>query len=482
MFAQFGRLLVWVLTAVAVALAGQGLAQSALPPPMDADEIMVQTQTCAFIFKTSPALDVAKTRADWAKLTWDGPCRYGLAHGKGMFGEPQTLASLRGMNVSVESEAYYGRLLPGSVTRQADGRIERMVTANGASASMRSLGATYAPVWGPSADPGAGSQLTIYENNDFTAVATWSQTCQWYDQNKMTPEERLANKGCRSETQHRIYMIWVFTKNDTKGRHFYCPDVRSPVGCEGVWQGQVSSLIPRAQTIEAQSRMQAGEIRARVDGLMRDYESRLAAAESARRQAEANRIAEQRAAVERADEAFRQGLATKNAGELFALADEQRAAGDNDKARAALRALVSRYPDHPLAVTAAQQMSSMGSAGPQGGSGGAGTASYSTPGLARPNPPSAPPTTAGGSCANAEAEEERLGQQAYQSGQKFPGEVVRPMESLLWAVGGIIKMYESCPSHPNAAAKLQTYRKLYNDTMTTCGQMSSVGRCTARLH
>lgn len=92
---------------------------------------------------------------------------------------------------------------------------------------------------------------------------------------------------------------------------------------------------------------------------------RIAAEQQAK--AERDRIAaEQAAAAARAeraaeeDAAFEASLTRLGAGELFAKADELRTAGDADKARRALRALISRFPESPLAATAAQMLAGIG--------------------------------------------------------------------------------------------------------------------------
>jgi hypothetical protein len=72
---------------------------------------------------------------------------------------------------------------------------------------------------------------------------------------------------------------------------------------------------------------------------------------------------------EQAEQQFRASLQTMNPGQLFARADELNAQGDRDRAREAQRALMSRFPDHPLAATAARQMAGdTGSAPSSGGS------------------------------------------------------------------------------------------------------------------
>lgn len=59
---------------------------------------------------------------------------------------------------------------------------------------------------------------------------------------------------------------------------------------------------------------------------------------------------------------LRASISKLNAGQLFAKADELSSQGEQAQAREVLRALVSRFPDHPLAATAAQQMRAMSNA------------------------------------------------------------------------------------------------------------------------
>jgi hypothetical protein len=83
------------------------------------------------------------------------------------------------------------------------------------------------------------------------------------------------------------------------------------------------------------------------------------AAERQRREQEAARLAEeQRRAAEAAREqqAFRASLSSMNPGQLFNRADELQAAGNTSRANEVRRALIERFPNHPLAATAAQQL------------------------------------------------------------------------------------------------------------------------------
>ncbi len=59
------------------------------------------------------------------------------------------------------------------------------------------------------------------------------------------------------------------------------------------------------------------------------------------------------------DPEFIRGLGSQNAGQLFATADEMKGAGRLLQAREAYKALMTRFPNHALVATAAQQMAAL---------------------------------------------------------------------------------------------------------------------------
>lgn len=479
MIARAVRWMVWALLAVVLVQAAPGRTQNIDPPPtLPGEELMLTADGCGYFFRYTPNAGMTREKLleAMAKYRWTGPCRNGLLHGRGKLGPPEYQAD------AAEFDYFYGRVF-GRVTTKSyvgEGRTNLLfMTLDGRSAVIPNTGDPYTAYWG---DVLKSEFYTLLIGPGGAIATTVRNSCI---------VETARFRGCSYENAVTVYGFNVYRSGETPVT-VWCPDPKTPVGCEDLWRQHAGATIAAIQALEAEVARDGSGYRQRLIDLNAARDAQIAVVENERRQAQArsaaerqaaaDRIAaEQRAAAEKETAEFQAALKNRNAGQLFAYADELRAAGDTDKAREVLRTMLSRFPDHPLSVTAAQQLSAMSSA-PSSPGGPSATAAYNAPPSARPNPASAPPTTASGSCANAEAEEERLGQQAYQSGQKFPGEVVRPMESLLWAVGGIVRMYESCPSHPNAAAKLQTYRKLYSDTMTTCSQLSSVGRCTARLH
>lgn len=473
---------VWGLAAAAVVFAAPtARSQADISLPLGPDEVIIPTRNCSLVVNAPPGSDVDALRTTYAKMTWDGPCRYGLAHGIGTFGEPDTLASLRGYGVQIQNEAVFGRLLPGSRTVNANGDVETMASANGRSASLKNLDDSNTPRWGPDNLRG-GSQMVVYANDDYTSVSTWTATCRYYDQDKMSAEEKRANKGCRENATFTIYYIWRSTKSDTTGVHRYCPDPRTTVGCEALWREITAPLVPQVKAIQAEAATNAAAVRSRVAQLMQSYDRRLAEAEAARRQEAMERAAEAQASAEKEEAEFQASLKTKSAGQLFALADELRANGDIDRGRETLRALVSRFPDHPLALNAAEQLSQMGSSSSRPSGSMASLPPVPAPGAGNPPSSTAPARGATAVCANPLAEEERIGGLAQASAQRFPGEVVRPAESLLWAIVEIQKLYRACPSHPSSAAKLRDYAELYTQTMRACAAHSSTTTCQPRLH
>lgn len=176
-----------------------------------------------------------------------------------------------------------------------------------------------------------------------------------------------------------------------------CPRAMTYSGCETSWQQAVNPWLPRMRSIidrtkASSQQMAQSSWRQQVDTLMAGWpearrawvaaeqqaaaerealakaerEARLrleAERKEAERLAAAERAAQQaaaeQAAIEQQATEWRQRLSTASAnpGRLYTLADEMTEAGNLDKAREALRTLISRFPDHALSAAAAQQLS-----------------------------------------------------------------------------------------------------------------------------
>lgn len=179
------------------------------------------------------------------------------------------------------------------------------------------------------------------------------------------------------------------------------------------------------------------------------------AAERQRREQEAARLAEeQRRAAEAAREqqAFRASLGTLNPGQLFNRADELQAAGNVARATEARRALIERFPNHPLAATAAQQIAGVP---PSSGSGTAPSAAAS----ARPS--------GGMSCRDAVSRlQEALNAAGNERRFLDSAQGNQVQEQILWVTNFYTQSVNRLPQCTNDPA----YRKRFDDDLAATRQ------------
>lgn len=197
-------------------------------------------------------------------------------------------------------------------------------------------------------------------------------------------------------------------------------------------------------------------------------ERRAAQAKVEREQAEARRLAlEQKQREQKAKQDEEARIAKMNPGELFALADELNAAGKPEEARKAYRTLLSRYPNHALAATAAQALSS--------GSGGA----------ARPDAGAAPAgrreggTARGGDCERLLAAQE---QEFAALNQRELQGVSANTERVMWMTSQRMQLIDqNCPNNPSYAEMRKQLKAAFDQSQQVCTQVST-GPCTAQPH
>ena len=147
---------------------------------------------------------------------------------------------------------------------------------------------------------------------------------------------------------------------------------RAPGELDGIFSTALLDADAEAMPREAQERQQRDQQQAQA----RASAAAAAEAESRKRRLEAE---------------FAQTLQTGDAGQLFALADQLDSEGQHAHARQAFRALVARFPQHPLAINGASRLTTLaqadtraaassqdGAAGGNVGSGGTGNRSAST--------------------------------------------------------------------------------------------------------
>lgn len=365
------RALAWAAVMSAGCLAASAAAQSAAPAPgLLPGEEVVQVERCGVILKFGEKLSAADknlTKEAMRKWAWAGQCVDGLLNGPAVRTETYgALGARTALQTVWKSTFIYGRDSGKGTSATNNGATWTFYNAPSAgSAGLLNTDETFAPSFASSTTASrvlytstSGESLTVYID---------AGSCS------------LSGGGpgrCRGNNTDTVYsVVTTLGPDSTKWPRKFCPNPRNPAGCEPVWREAVAPIIPKIKAViagqigyEAQLRADAPALFAAWDA---DYQAkqRAAAAVAATQAAEAAARADaaakavavesaRQAAVQaRADAAFQAKLKTANAGELFALADELKQGGQNDQSRQALRSLVSRFPNSPLAPVAAQQMS-----------------------------------------------------------------------------------------------------------------------------
>ena len=154
----------------------------------------------------------------------------------------------------------------------------------------------------------------------------------------------------------KVYYFSQFSGADfLKAIKTFCPQPTVLASCTGIAAQLAEPYVLRTEAFvrENMPRVRETEVAMLATladaGRQRELEARRkanAAEQSAREVAAAN-------------SAFDAKLDKAPVGELFALADEFKSKGDMGRTRAALRKLMSRFPDHKLAATAASMLTEM---------------------------------------------------------------------------------------------------------------------------
>jgi|GEM_PF-5375467 len=327
-------------------------------------------------------------------VAWSGNCLNGRAHGRSKI-----------FDTTPETEFAYGYLVSSPVSREQTGRIyrERYVVPGLGYGQIEQVpaDAPFVPTWSPGNEPGV---IALLMNASISpgerAVHFLTKTCSALDKDNMSDVQKRALSGKRcagKEGDIQIYGIVaqypvvemvvrnskVETTHTTKRQTHFCPDPKSSVGCQKIWNQEIASFLPSyrlLREVATHLEQQTAE-REHIIAAWVDYEKKLeawkqakadmdkatadraraqqaAAAEATRLEAEARKEAEQKELAA--------SLKTLNPGQMLAKADELEQAGRIEDARTVRRELLSRFPDHPLAAIAAQKLSAAPSV--QGGS------------------------------------------------------------------------------------------------------------------
>lgn len=334
--------------------------------PLLGAERAYELRNCHVIAAMWPSQNNQQTLDAMRTQVWDGPCYMGLIHGSGAYvtGDTRTPAV-----------ALYGRSL--SMPPQA-GQLSYTVL-NESRLLSRMLFAFRATLDGPRESGGMLSISTfnaaggLAETRSVTLTGGYCSSGLMgmlgndeasLDRQALAAFRRIC-RGVESRTNAFFYVTRSVSVPGSNGMTesernvTACADPTTPAGCTAAWvaalapwRGDVDAIIAESQRQNAWLRSTLETLYAPVEQQFRAWQDRLDAEYAAEVEAQDAAAAEETAAFERT-------LTSANAGRLYALADEMIERGNVDRARAALRALLTRFPESNLATTAAERLASL---------------------------------------------------------------------------------------------------------------------------
>jgi hypothetical protein len=339
---------------------GGGSAQTQAPvelsqPLVLPGEVFFPLRDGCGVAVTAPVLATEEQMRQWrqgtthyySNFSWRGECRYGVAHGAGqltnyvehkIYSVEQT-EFVRGAKIgpSRETSAFLN-------SRGAANRTIRWLgLVDGEMRSVHISSWTELPTVESLAKP---TDFAILQQSGlYTGVHPENSYYCEFDK-----EIRAIIRNCRGEV-HGIRLI----RGDSRTFH-PCPNPRRATGCERVWNEVSAPYQSTARRIIASIEAALPQFRQERLDRYAAYLPKALEEERSRRVAKAEAAALAAREREREHREFRASLSTLNAGQLFNRADELENNGDKARATEARRALIERFPDSPLAGTAAQQL------------------------------------------------------------------------------------------------------------------------------
>jgi hypothetical protein len=384
---------------------------------------------------------------------WNGTCVAGLLQGV----QTQQWTDKNGRLVSMSADYAFGREI--EMTKVFSGEAFKRIYRYSLSGS--SLGVDTVDTANLSSQDWnvlqSGMTWFIGDGSGTRFVILVSNSC--YMDQKRYP--RCTKENYRPGTDD----VWMVIQSDTSSSSVEaCPDGKVISSCGEILAPILNGLAARLEASKADSAAWKAQVNALYQNYVADYNRAQAAiaAAAAARQRTAEREARQ------AEAEFQSSLKTMGAGQLFAKADELRRAGQTDKSLQMLRALVSRFPNSPLAGTAAQQLSGM-----SGGSGGASSGSapqYNGGGAA-----AAP----GGSChAKVMEDEARVrGYNVHVDAQGRPASSILLYQYVMYVLQQRLNVLDTyCKGQPEYAQRPSAQRT-YDTAATNCAAISSTNTC-----
>lgn len=320
-------------------------------------------------FVPTPGINVSlqDMGKSWSKKSWSGECLSGFAHGRGRVSDEFS---------SSKVEFHLGQQSPWlrqqHITFKSSGESKRSAIWGDGTGNLVVLpepGALDDPpllrVTSPDLGPIEYEFLISFLQQDQSREILLSSSCGSMDSRlgSFPKSEQAKARRCRKGVPFYHLSLGKLFKPDTSR---LCPDTRDARSCLSVYR---ELIAPYRDTLAAMIRdAPAGHERwlAEREPLLlaatraRDEKKAREEQAAAKRRAEAERLrVDEQTRRAQADADYRNALQHGSAASLYALADRLLEANDKARARGALRALMERFPDSPLATTAANRLATL---------------------------------------------------------------------------------------------------------------------------
>lgn len=387
---HFSRLIIAGLSLVGIVAHAQ-----TSDPPLLPGEVYGKTQNgCGIVVKPKDIReadnDLEGAKKAISEMVWTGSCTNGLAEGRGELGKakdvPRKAPPMGGLSRGREGppplmiwEYSSGRILPEKFDYISENGEFKAYNIGDRSIMLLNNSDPYAPRW-----EGTFSSTNMLMSPDGLGIIPVTGSC-FMDQKRFP--------GCDTSSDFQVYGIRTFSKINYEGMISWCPNPRTKVGCQALYQEKAGPIIARIKAfiVEVENKIAEDKLKYAELGLPMEQRSaakKLAVAAEAKRaaalaaialvkdkeialteqqerdEADAKEIAKIAQQKINADKAYTASLARMNAGELFALADKKRTAKEPDKAREAFRLIVTKFSTNPLSAVAAQEMLKLPAAAP----------------------------------------------------------------------------------------------------------------------
>lgn len=221
-----------------LALMWARLAFAQAAPTLLPGEIHATSQNGCAVIGTSEFLKSSgwspEAYKTWVEASvWTGSCANGLAEGRGAMRK----ATDRSGNAPLLWEYASGRMLAEKSFLSNDGSTMYVLQNPLRSVSIPNVSNPYAARW---VATGLGTFLVDPAESGVTTV----QTSCFTDQKLF--------RGCDLGNEFQVYGVRTFSKSDSTGVTTWCPNPRTPNGCEALWEDKAGPIIARIESLIAE--------------------------------------------------------------------------------------------------------------------------------------------------------------------------------------------------------------------------------------